>query len=185
MELKKQIIIGQNIALPHNAMTFLGPDLVLDNCIVESRCAAACLTLAGVRMNGGVFNAKKQLNNFRFTYAEFVNTKFVGKYSGCDFGIEIGIEACDFQKAILDNCRLFNTNMKNIVLPENGHISIEPHQSPLLSKKKPMLSPELRLFVEILESEQPAPLSSVIINIEMLAKRLRVTPEEIVGLCEL
>src|SRR5688572_303241 len=109
MKLRKECLVGQNINLDGKDGHSLGPDLTLNDCVLEIACPASALTIAGLNMIGGHFNVKKKLVNFPFYWASFDRVQFSGVFAGCDFGVVNWDEppgaklvACDFSQAVLD-----------------------------------------------------------------------------------
>lgn len=122
MNLRNQNLSRQKVVLTDNEVNVLGPDLILDECSVCSECSAEALVIAGLRMNGGVFEQKSPLSNFHFERAHLDGVSFFGSYSGCDFGDwdtdqNSSIANANFANARLDGCRFLNCDARTILFP--------------------------------------------------------------------
>jgi len=113
----------QELLIPDDDVTFLGPQLVVQDCVVTFQCSARALGVHGVEFLDSKIVAKRTLSNFAFEQARFVNTNFAGTFTGCDFGSRVrqkGVELlnCDFSSADLRNCRFFNCDLNELKLPK-------------------------------------------------------------------
>lgn len=121
--MRDRVVNDSVIRLEGDLATVLGPNLELNNCVVESFVDGRGIIFAGVVMYGGVFDQRVRLSNFHFSRAVFDAVKFKGRYSGCDFGdwddvVIPGISRCDFSDAVMDGCRFLNCDMADIVTPK-------------------------------------------------------------------
>jgi hypothetical protein len=129
MKFKHIKLVGECISLSDDAVNFLGPELTLQDCIVNSDCSGRAISESGVRMYGGCFSQLRPLHNHAFERAHFNGVKFSGAFVGCDFGnwdsLEIGsIENCDFSEALLDGCRFLRCNPETIIFPQWPYFTI-------------------------------------------------------------
>lgn len=121
--MRDKIVNNSVIQLKEDLVTVLGPNLELNNCVIESFADGKGIVLAGVVMQGGVFDQRVKLSDFHFRRATFDSVKFKGEYSGCDFGdwddtVNPHISRCDFSAAVMDGCRFLNCDMAGIVTPK-------------------------------------------------------------------
>lgn len=121
--MRDKIINDSVIQLKEDLVTVLGPNLELNNCVVESFADEKGIVLADVVMHGGVFDQRVKLSDFHFRRVRFDAVKFKGEYSGCDFGdwddvATPRISGCDFSATVMDGCRFLNCDMGSIVTPK-------------------------------------------------------------------
>jgi hypothetical protein len=120
-----QTIEGSELVLTDKAYNYLGPELVVKESRIVLRVDARNLTITDARFVNCTIEAKHRLVNCQeWCCALLQNCRFSGTYIGNDFGHwpegfgEFGgLEHCDFSDAILDGCRLMDSDVKNIVFP--------------------------------------------------------------------
>ncbi len=178
-KLEQKEINSEIIKIPSDNFCFLGPELYLKDCELVNQAAAKNLSFCGFDMKGGKFNTKKKLSDFQMKNCNFSDVQFEGVYSGCDFGIESSIQNCSFKNSTLDNCRFIDTDLSNIVFPEKHHIVLLKDDIHRAAENKDSLGPKLGIFVGVLNSPTPGPLSAVVLNINLLAKRLKISEAKI------
>ena len=116
---------GISITTEPAIVTSFGPDAVVSNCNIEICHGQRSLLLSKSRFIDCLFHAKKPLKNFQdWCNANIVGCKFVGTFSGNDFGNwpevfgDFGsIIDCDFSCSILKGCRFFGCDPESIRLP--------------------------------------------------------------------
>jgi hypothetical protein len=122
MDLKHQVLSNAVIDLNATEVHGFGPDLRLENCTINSRCAARSLIMSDMEMVGGAFNQKKALTNYQFNRVIFQGVKFTGKYDGCSFGnhqesLQGKALDCDFSEAKLHDSSLYECPPDRVRFP--------------------------------------------------------------------
>ncbi len=177
--MKNLTINNEAINIPAKEIALLGPDLVLNDCIVEIKCASKDLSITGLTMEGGRFNAKKELCNFQIKNSCFRNVEFLGSYSGVDFGEDGAFSSCDFSKASLDNCRFISADLTDIVLPKAGHIVLNRDTIADLKEESKRCHPKVGMFIQVISENQPTEVTGIIVNENKLAKRLKIEVSDV------
>lgn len=123
MNIKEKSLTKYRIDLRNDVVNILGPNLELNECEIISNCETEAIAIAGIKMNGGVFEQNRSLVNFNFEKAHFNNVLFKGNYIGCDFGDwdleeRSSISNCDFSLALLDGCRFLRCDPNYIQFPK-------------------------------------------------------------------
>ena len=183
-KLGHKTINSETVDVPSNDVCVLGPNLVLNECVLQNRAAAKNLSLCGMIMNGGVFVTKKKLSDFQFRRVEFNNVIFEGIYSGCDFGWDSPVGKINFSTSILNSCRFIGDIDKNIVFPLTDHIVITKTHVERLKIGIDTFSPRIQMLINVLTKNQPADLQLTVLHIPTLAKQIKVTDSEIMVLKE-
>jgi len=125
MKLKDQVLNNEELVLNDIEVNMLGPQLTLNGCTVASYATAKALSFVGVSIVDSTFISKVALSDFQWCKTDLKGVKFIGQYSGCDFGRwkefhgENGaISNCDFSEAKLDNCRFMNCDISTLTFPK-------------------------------------------------------------------
>ena len=129
MKLRDQMLNSEVLELASDSSSVLGPGLILNSCIVDSRVPAEYIIIAGLTMTDGNFNQQVELKDFHFENAHLNNVIFTGKFIGCDFGdwddtSTSSISNCDFKDCYLDGVRFLNADVDTITLPKWPHFFI-------------------------------------------------------------
>jgi hypothetical protein len=129
VQFRDTLLTGKDIEFNNTDMHFLGPNLILKDCNLIIKSKKKGFGVVGFEMTGGSFEIKSNLSDIQFDQAKFEGVKFLGCFSGIDFGwydsSEPGwIKNCDFTGATLDACRFLNTDMATIALPRWPMFSI-------------------------------------------------------------
>lgn len=122
MNIRDEIVVNQTVRLASDQVSVLGPNLELRDCVVVSEANSDGVAFAGAAMIGGVFDQRTPLEDFHFERVHFRGVRFVGTYSGCDFGDwddmqKSSVTECDFSESSLNNCRFLNCEMAEIKTP--------------------------------------------------------------------
>lgn len=125
MELAEQTLVKQQVLLKKDPQVhFLGRGLVLQDCEIISWCAQRGLHVGEATLIRGSFETRVTLANLQWCRAKLDGVRFIGHFSGCDFGKwpqfhgEHGdIRECDFTGADVDNCRFLNCNVDGLKFP--------------------------------------------------------------------
>lgn len=97
---RKVVEIGKG-----RSMDFI-TDSTFVECEIRIHCGAGSVNLFGSSFESCVFRPRREMKNLRFTSVVLRNCTFLGKYTGCRFGRELGeqpadIRDCDFSAASL------------------------------------------------------------------------------------
>jgi len=183
MDIDYTKISEQDIKLTSEEANFLGPELVLENCTINSNCDRDTLTIAGLTMIGGDFIQHARLSDFHFSRAHLINVKFTGNFIGCDYGDwekldRSSVSGCDFSEAILDGCRFLNCDMHGIQLPKWPNFAIlNPinARSVVLSRKWPS---EIGITLDVYTDNDPECVA-ICGNAEILAKEDKISLDDL------
>ncbi len=124
MRLKSMKLVGEEITLDSKSVHFLGPDLRLENCTLESRARGKNLVVFEAELVNCDFRTIVTLENCPWSEARLLTSRFSGHFLGCDFGGNTdlydwngAVVSCDFTNAVLDGCQFYNCDLKQMVLP--------------------------------------------------------------------
>jgi len=183
MKLRDQSLNSEILELVNDNPSVLGPRLILNSCIVESRLPSKCTIIAGLTMTGGNFNQHVELKDFHFENAHFDNVTFTGEFVGCDFGdwddtSKSSIEKCDFKDCKLDGVRFLNADIDTITLPKWPHFFIRSPDkcNPNIDTKS--LPKKLGITLSVYFDEEPE-CSAIAGNAQRLADENEVSMEQI------
>jgi len=173
----------------------------LRDCEIVVQCAARKYRFVDCHMIGGIFHQKSILKNSRFERVKFHGVKFIGRYSGVDFGwrnssqlhdesvVAGQVLNCDFFEARMDGCRFFNTNIQSNRLPDRPFVAVRAGSSLEVPTESVASGLEWRLLIGRYESVAGEDVI-VVDNIELLSKEYKIPVEELVvffdkySLCE-
>lgn len=123
-QIRDQRIEGEHLVLNAGEINYLGPNLELCNCKVEIKVPTKDLVVSQVSMINCEIVFPKKTINYDWYRTKFGDCKFTGWISGHDFGYSpkvrnsIGeVVNCDFTEAILDGCRFYKVEVKDVRLP--------------------------------------------------------------------
>lgn len=186
MKYQNQTLSYETLTLPHDKVTTLGPNLILNSCILQSETTGEGIILAGVKLNSCKFYQKIPLSNFQFERIHLKDVTFYGTFLGCDFGDwdstqSSSVEDCDFTQTELDGCRFLNCNMSSIKLPEWPNISFilnQPSHKSISSLIKPngplKLKEKLNLFLD-----QDPECKAIVISANTLSRKCDLSLDEL------
>jgi hypothetical protein len=184
MKLQDQVLSGEEIYLKDTEVNILGPRLTLNKCKIISEASAKALALTDVSIVDSIVDAKKTLFDFQWCKANLNGVKFIGHFSGCDFGNweEFhgkygGIENCDFSEANLDNCRFMNCDPYSIVFPKWPCFTIMNPRARAEEIKSVSWPGKLGLIMGIF-ADSPEGCVAVSGNAQVLLKKLGGTEQE-------
>jgi hypothetical protein len=125
IQFRDRAIENETIRLGKDDAYYLGPNLHLKNCELELRTNARALTVNNVVIEACHINAVQKLDGFRWYYALIKESRFTGKFIGCDFGhwpdddpATGGIVNCDFSSTMLDGCRFLDCDAATLRFPK-------------------------------------------------------------------
>jgi len=186
MNLRDQKIERSTILLMPGELTGLGPALTLQNCRITCRTTARELVLIDTEMQQCIFVAKKKITGYKFLRARFYDCALEGTYSGCDFGKRLenynnmgDVARCDFTNARLDACRFFNCSLDGMKFSTSATniVLIHPNRTAFIGKAE-NLPVGLRIYLKV-ANNQPPDCTALVDEVELAAKRLRVSPKEL------
>jgi hypothetical protein len=183
MKIQFTIVEDSEIVLTNDKINFFGPDAILKNCTIKSKCSTQSLNTLGMHMYGGSFIQESILSNMHFEEAIFVDVLFKGTFEGCDFGDwdepeRSSVSHCDFSVCILDGVRFLNTDISNLKLPLWPTFIIEnPYQvrMPTASESWPK---ELKITINVALDEDKE-CSAIVFNGARVAKNNNLTLDEL------
>lgn len=121
-------IEGEQLELTDKAAIYwLGPNLTLRRCTVVLGVAGKWLSLVSGQLIDCTIEAKRELNEARWTTMGLKGCRIKGRFGGNEFGHRQGymdnwqlggVEDCDFSEARLDLCRFHGCDMERIRLPK-------------------------------------------------------------------
>jgi hypothetical protein len=164
---------NETIELNSKDVHFLGPSLNLVNCNILINARSKNFIIRDVHIIGGRFERLGGFTDIQFDGVQFENVKFVGYFSGIDFGwwdkSEPGwIKNCDFTEATFQACRFLSTDMATIKLPHWPHFSI-PDPKRLAAWVKERKWPDnLDVILEVATDVEPG-CSAAVDNAQILA----------------
>jgi len=112
---------------------FIGPDSEFRDSKIDVAISAQGWLLTRTRFIGCTIHVKRELKNFSFCHAYIEKCRLRGRFTGCDFGLQIepprddsegplyypaaGIVDTDLSMARLDGCRFINCDLSTLKLP--------------------------------------------------------------------
>jgi hypothetical protein len=124
IQLRDRTVENETIRLGKDDAYYLGPNLFLKNCELELRTNARALTVKNVVIEACHIKAVQMLSEFQWYYALIKESRFTGKFRGCDFGhwpdddpSTGGIDGCDFTNSVLDGCRFLDCDAATLRFP--------------------------------------------------------------------
>jgi hypothetical protein len=177
MQLQRQTISHRRIVLDNSEANVLGPDLVLEDCEIVSSCDWRSLTISGVTIRGGSFQTKVKITDRQWKRVRLQSVRFLGHYSGCDFGGWEGLEPlgsvvdCDFAVANIDNCRFMNCDIDRLHLPRWPWFTVRNPRQHARDIVALSLPGRWHLIQEVY-ADAPEQCSAIVGNATILAKRL-------------
>lgn len=183
MKLRDQVLNSEVLKLENDNPSVLGPGLILNNCILDSRIPADCMIIAGLTMTGGNFNQHVELRDFHFENAHLNNVIFTGKFIGCDFGdwddtSTSSINNCDFKDCHLDGVRFLNADVDSIALPKWPHFFIRSPEKCDPNINIHGLPKKLGITLNVYFDEEPE-CSAIVGNAQRLAEENGISIDEI------
>lgn len=173
VQFRDTTLTGKDIEFNNTDMHFLGPNLTMKDCALVVKSKKKGFGVVGFEMIGGRFEIKSNLSDLQFDQAKFDGVKFLGHFSGIDFGwwdnSEPGwIKNCDFTEVTFQACRFLSTDMATIKLPRWPNFSI-PDPKRLASWVKEQKWPyNLDIALEVATDIEPG-CSAAVDNAQILA----------------
>ena len=122
--ISNQVIEGERVVLTDGELYMLGPALELRRCTVVLDLAASDLTVTDVTFSDCEIEAPRPFGPFWWYEATITDCRFSGRFDGCDFGrfleafdVPGTIERCDFADAVLDGCRIVESDPSTLQFP--------------------------------------------------------------------
>lgn len=183
MKLRDQVLNSEVLELASDSSSVLGPGLILNSCIVDSRVPAEYIIIAGLTMTDGNFNQQVELKDFHFENAHLNNVIFTGKFIGCDFGdwddtSTSSISNCDFKDCYLDGVRFLNADVDTITLPKWPHFFIRSPEKCNPNIDTQSLPKKLGITLNVYFDEEPE-CSAIVGNAQRLAEENEISIDEI------
>ena len=183
MKLRDQVLNSEVLKLENDNPSVLGPGLILNSCILDSKIPADCMIIAGLTMISSNFNQHVELKDFHFENAHLNNVIFTGKFIGCDFGdwddtSKSSINNCDFKDCHLDGVRFLNADVDTIALPKWPHFFIRSPEKCDPNINIQGLPKKLGITLNVYFDEEPE-CSAIVGNAQRLADENGISIDEI------
>ena len=185
MRLKSTTLVAQELTLDDESVHFLGPDLRLENCSVESMAKGKNLVVFKAELVNCDFRTMVTLENCPWSEARLLNCRFSGHFLGCDFGGNRdlydwhgNIVSCDLTNALLDGCQFFDCDLNQMKLPAWPTVWIErPRENAnnLLS----LDWPDRLQFLVSAVTESPHGTSAVALHAPSIASQYSVSLQDL------
>jgi hypothetical protein len=188
---ENRIMEGERLELvDKDSLYFLGHDLTLRRCTLILRIPAERLHINKTTLIDCTLEAKRELKNFRWYKSFLKGCRFLGRFSGNDFGswpdspMEGGIEGCDFTEASLDACRFLGCDVRTLRFPPWPCFTIlDPVRRHLELSAVPWPGLAGPVFGQGFSKDPPSTVA-VTFSAPALAKACGTTPEAIRAIVE-
>jgi hypothetical protein len=164
-----------------------GPKFELVGCEVHLRCSTGGLSFVHSVIRDCVLLADLPVKQVDFTGVAFTNCKFVGRFVECDFGrkttpTDYGghLVACDFTAAVLDNCRVFDSDLSDSRFPERWpQVAVRGSYAKAAAELlKEAQSIDEKVFLKVLSDSPPGEVAQFV-HAPSLAKELSMTEQQL------
>lgn len=124
MKLQRTRLKNETIEITNDGISFLGPDLCLEQCTVNIACSSKSLVITNCTATDCVIHVKRKFTDYQdWCSGNWTRCRFFAMFEGNDFGFweeqdDCGsLRDCDFSDCKMHSCRFFGCDLSTIVIP--------------------------------------------------------------------